>query len=209
MFALSDADLRRKILDCPGGAASLIAEISWAGGDAIACDPIYADCAADELELTAQAEVDRGNEYVRSHPEQYRWTYFADPDDHHRSRSAAAALFALDYRAQPQRYVPGSLPNLPFRKSSFDLVLSSHLLFSYADRLYFSFHRAGILELMRVTREELRIFPLVAMGSVAYPHLDSLLEQLFDEGVVAEIVGVAYEFQVGGTQMLVCRHRGR
>jgi hypothetical protein len=40
MLALSDADLRRRLLDCPGGAASLTAEIHSAGGDAIACDPL-------------------------------------------------------------------------------------------------------------------------------------------------------------------------
>jgi SAM-dependent methyltransferase len=207
MFGLSDDDLRRKILDCPGGAASLTAEINQAGGDAIACDPIYARRDADELAHIAQAETDRGNQYLRSHPEQYRWTYFADPEDHHRSRSAAGALFSLDYRVHPERYVAGGIPTLPFRERSFDLVLSSHLLFSYADRLNVAFHRAGVLELMRVTRDELRIFPLVAMGSVRYPHLELLLTQLDHEGVTSNVVDVDYEFQVGGNQMLVCKRR--
>jgi SAM-dependent methyltransferase len=209
MFALSDADLCRKILDCPGGAASLTAEIGLAGGDARACDPIYGDREAHELAVIAQAEVDRGNQYVLAHLEQYRWTYFADPDDHHRSRSTAAARFLRDYRTRPQCYVPGRLPHLPFRDRSFDLVLSSHLLFSYADRLDLSFHRAGIIELMRVTRDELRIFPLVAMGSVVYPHLDELLDQLCDQDWTVNVIDVDYEFQVGGNQMLVCRARGR
>ena|ERR1700728_800438 len=209
MFALSDDDLRRKILDCPGGAASLTAEIGLAGGDATACDPIYADREAQHLAVIADAEIDRGNQYVLAHPEQYRWTYFANPDDHHRSRSAAGTRFALDYQARPQCYVPGRLPHLPFQDHSFDLVLSSHLLFSYADRFDLQFHRAGILELMRVTRDELRIFPLVAMGSVVYPHLDQLLDQLCGEGWAIDVVDVDYEFQVGGTQMLVFRRQVR
>jgi hypothetical protein len=41
MLALTEADLARRILDCPGGMASFTAEVNAAGGDAIACDPIY------------------------------------------------------------------------------------------------------------------------------------------------------------------------
>lgn len=205
MFALSDADLRRRLLDCPGGAASLTAEVNSAGGDAIACDPVYASLSAGQLD--AQAETDRASRYVRAHLEQYRWSFFIDPDDHHRHRSAAGVRFATDRRAHPHRYLPGELPNLPFAGNTFDLVLSSHLLFSYADRLDLSFHRKGICELMRVTREELRIFPLVAMGAGVYPHLDQLLAQLANRHITARLADVDYEFQAGGNQMLICTHR--
>jgi hypothetical protein len=122
MFALSDADLRRRLLDCPGGAASLTAEVNSAGGDAIACDPVYASLSAGQLD--AQAETDRASRYVRAHLEQYRWSFFTDPDDHHRHRSAAGVRFATDRRAHPHRYLPGELPNLPFAGNTFDLVLS-------------------------------------------------------------------------------------
>jgi hypothetical protein len=207
MFALSDAALRRRLLDCPGGAASLTAEVNVAGGDATACDPAYAHTSADELVAHAHADADRGNRYVRAHPEQYRWDFFADPDDHQRSRSAAITRFAADRRAHPERYVPGELPRLPFTDNAFDLTLSSHLLFSYADRLDLVFHRDGIGELMRVTRNELRIFPLVAMGAVSYPYLDQLLAQLANHGITTRVADVDYEFQAGGNQMLVCTHR--
>jgi len=56
MFALSNTDLHRKILDCPGGAASLTAEVGRGGGDATACDPFYAGRDTDELALMAEAE---------------------------------------------------------------------------------------------------------------------------------------------------------
>jgi hypothetical protein len=103
--------------------------------------------------------------------------------------------------------VPGELPHLPFADNAFELTVSSHLLFSYADRLDLAFHRDGILELMRVTRDELRIFPLVAMGAVSYPHLDQLRAQLADHGITTQVADVAYEFQAGGNQMLRCAHR--
>lgn len=105
--------------------------------------------------------------------------------------------------------MPGRLPDLPFADAAFDLVVSSHLLFSYADRLGFSFHREAILELVRVTRDELRTFPLVAMGSaLLYPHLDQLLAQLHSHDIAGHVVDVDYEFQAGGNQMLVCRRAG-
>ncbi|MCP9912927.1 methyltransferase domain-containing protein [Cyanobium sp. BA20m-14] len=37
-----------------------------------------------------------------------------------------------DRHAHRERYLAASLPNLPFADQSFDLVLSGHLLFSYA-----------------------------------------------------------------------------
>ncbi|MGH3770978.1 MAG: methyltransferase domain-containing protein [Pseudonocardiaceae bacterium] len=207
MFTLSDAALRRRLLDCPGGAASFTAEVNATGGDARACDPIYAHLSAEELAARARADTDCGNSYVRAHPEQYRWSFFTDPDDHQRSRNGAVTRFTADWRAHPERYVLGELPRLPFADDTFDLVLSSHLLFSYADRLDLAFHRDSIGELMRVTRDELRIFPLMAMGAVSYPYFDQLLTQLADQGITTQVIDVDYEFQVGGNQMLVCTHR--
>lgn len=206
MFDLAEADLGRRVLDCPAGASSFTAEVNATGGDATACDPIYADHGPAELATRSRSETDRGNSYVRAHPEQYRWSFFADPDEHQRSRHAAGARFAADMERRPQRYVAGSLPALPFAAASFDLVLSSHLLFSYADRLDFAFHREAILELMRITRAELRIFPLLAIGSVRYPELDDLRTQLAERGVRSRVVDVDYEFQAGGHQMLACQH---
>lgn len=205
MFALTDHDLSRAILDCPAGCSSFVAEVNAAGGRATACDLIYATLDPEVLAARSPAETDRGNRYVRAHPEQYRWTFFADPDEHLISRHEAGLRFAADRRAHPERYVAGRLPRLPFPSRAFDLVLSSHLLFSYADRLDLADHRAMLLELMRVTAGELRVFPLVAMGSVPYPDLDRLLDDLRGHGVVGKVTDVDYEFQAGGRQMLVCR----
>ena len=205
MFALTDTDLSRRILDCPGGASSATAEINVAGGDATAVDPVYRrGLTAAELGTLAQAETDRGNAYVRKHPEQYRWAFFDNAGHHHRSRSRAGRLFARDFHDHPDRYVPGELPRLPFPDATFDLVLSSHLLFSYADRLTPVFHHHAVVELVRLARNEVRIFPLVAMGSILY-QLDDLLGTLRATGIDSRIVPVDYEFQAGGNEMLVCR----
>lgn len=209
MFALTDTDLGRRVLDCPAGTAGFAAEVNAAGGDVTACDRVYAAQPPGELARRSLAETDRGNRFVREHPELYRWTFFADPDAHHRSRGGAGARFAEDIRRHPHRYIAGCLPHLPFADEAFELVLSSHLLFSYADRLSFSFHREVIIELVRVSSAEVRVFPLVGMGDVGvYPHLGRLRAELGDRGVHTEIVDVDYEFQAGGDQMLVCRRGG-
>ena len=205
MFALSESDLQLSILDCPGGASSATAEINAAGGRAVAADPVYGSgLDAAQLAAMAQAETDRGNAYIRAHPEQYRWSFFDDADDHRRSRTAAGHRFGRDYAEHPGRYIPGRLPDLPVATGAFDLVLSSHLLFSYADRLSAGFHLQAIAELVRVARREVRIFPLVAMGSVRY-RLADLIAGLLATGVKGHVVDVDYEFQIGGSQMLVCR----
>ncbi|WP_441346767.1 methyltransferase domain-containing protein [Rhodococcus sp. W8901] len=206
MFNLTDGDLALRILDCPGGAAGFTSQVSGLGGDVTACDVAYFGRGADDLAIIAATETDRGNRYVRAHPEQYEWTFFADPDEHQRARQQAAQQFAAHIRQHPHHYVAGRLPSLPFADASFDLVLSSHLLFSYSDRLDHTFHVNAITELMRVTRGELRIFPLVAVGSsTPYPRLADLLADLRARSIAGRVVKVDYEFQSGGHHMLVCR----
>lgn len=206
MFGLTESDLARRILDCPGGAAGFTAELNDRGGDVTACDVAYFGRTGDELEALARAEADRGNRFVGDHPDRYRWTFFPGPDEHARARLGAVERFAADLRRHPERYVAGRLPSLPFADASFDLALSSHLLFSYSDRLDHAFHVAAIRDLMRVARSEVRIFPLVAAGSSEpYPRLRELLAELRAHDIVGRFVGVDYEFQEGADRMLVCR----
>lgn len=207
MFTLTDQDLNRKILDCPAGAAGFTSAANRLGGDVTACDIAYFDRTPEQLAVVAAAETDRGNRYIRAHTGQYDWTFFADPDEHQYVRQNAVREFAADARRHPHRYVAGRLPSLPFPDAGFDLVLSSHLLFSYSDRFDHTFHLAAIRELMRLARNELRIFPLLGSGSgFRYPSLDTLLTDLRDHDIAGEVVNVDYRFQKGAHHMLVCRH---
>ncbi len=209
MFALTDADLRRRLLDCPGGAAGFTAEVRGLGGDVTACDLAYEDDGTTAVAATAVSEAVRGNDYVRAHPEQFRWTFFADPAEHLTVRQRAAELFGAHSRAEPDRYVAGRLPDLPFGDNAFDLVLSSHLLFSYAADLDYEFHLAAIGELLRVGAEA-RIFPLLPIATEQrYRDLDRLRADLRERGVRTRIVDVGYEFQAGADQMLACRRAVR
>ncbi|MGK8490090.1 methyltransferase domain-containing protein [Nocardia asiatica] len=205
MFALTDDDLRGDILDCPGGAASFAAETAELGARVIAADPVYRMPAA-ELTALASAELDRNAAHTTAAADRYVWGFYGDPDGHRRLRRTAARRFAEDLRANPWRYRYGVLPALDFPDRSFDLVVSSHLLFTYADRLDFAFHSAALRELARVCRGEVRVFPLV---DHAGGRLDDLVHRLRDalrsEGVRSDLVGVDFEFQRGASSMLRLR----
>lgn len=206
MFSLTDPDLAGTVLDCPGGAASFTAELCAAGGRATACDPQYTRPLGTLAEL-ARTDLRRGYRYHQEHPDEYVWTYFADPDAYLASRTRSIELFTQHVAADPGRYVAARLPTLPFADRSFDLALCSHLLFSYADRLDRRFHLASILELVRVAAE-VRIHPLVPFGFAINPELPELIEQLAQMRVQATIHVVDYEFQRGGHSMLSCRLDG-
>lgn len=200
MFALTDADLTGRILDCPGGAASLTAEVNAAGGTALACDPVYGG-PVDRVRETALESLGRGYAYHQANPGEYVWTYFRDPDHYLESRTRSVELFAADRTAHPENYVHAALPTLPFADGQFDLVLCSHLLFSYADRLDREFHVAALRELARVGRE-VRVFPLVPMGMAENPELTPIRTALASAGLETTVQQVGYEFQRGGDAVM-------
>ena len=204
MFDLDLGELRnRRVLDCPAGAASFTAACAKGGVDAVAVDSAYVQ-PHTALVDHARAETGRGNAYVRAHAEHYVWRFFSDADEHDRSRLAAVEQFAGDLAAAPQRYVAGSLPTLPFADRDFDLALSSHLLFTYDDRLDAAFHLAASRELLRVS-EEVRIFPLLGVTGRRSDFVPEVVRAIQDDGFEVVIGQVDYEFQRGGNEMLLAR----
>jgi SAM-dependent methyltransferase len=200
MFALTGSDLSGSVLDCPGGASSFTALANQAGASAIATDPVYAQ-PRDSLAMLAMAEVQRGSTHTAAGADRYVWDFHGDINGHARIRRMSAEAFSRDLIANPARYVPASLPRLPFPDRRFDLVLSSHFLFTYADRLDLEFHRAALRELHRVARREVRVFPLLEQGGRPVPVLLSQLLETLD--IPHRIRRVDYEFQRGGSEMLV------
>jgi SAM-dependent methyltransferase len=200
-FALTDENLAGTVLDCPGGAASFTAEVSAAGGNVVACDPIYARPLAELLDRSRN-DLRRAYRYQRNHPEEYIWTFFADSDHYRSSRARSLELFAAHRASDSGCYVAASLPALPFPDRTFDLALSSHLLFAYADRLDREFHVASVLELARVATE-VRISPLVPFGMPTNPDLDGIRAELAAAGLSTTVTRVDYELQRGANAMMV------
>ncbi|MER5768603.1 methyltransferase domain-containing protein [Streptomyces sp. NPDC001985] len=210
MFALSDDDLALRVLDCPGGAASFVALAGARGTDAVAVDPQYGP-GRERLGELVLREIEHKHRSVADNASSYVWDWFGDATRYTRLRSEAATTFAAHITARPERYVEGTLPHLPFADGSFDLVLSSHLLFSYGARFDAEFHRNALIELVRVARWQVRLFPVVLHTTdERYEHLDRIRAELDGFGVASRLDRVAYEFQPGADEMLVleCGDRG-
>ncbi len=202
MFELTDDDLLAgPVLDCPGGGASFAAEARALGADVLSVDPLYAATPAELADRTL-LDTHRSSDFIGENLERYVWTFFRSQGHHLEHRRGGAQLFAQDIVAHPEHYVAAELPELPFEDGWFRLALSSHLLFTYADRLDFEFHLAALGELARVA-SEVRAYPLVDYGAHPYPEMDQLRARLQDRGIATEIRVVSYEFQRGANRMLV------
>ena len=209
IFALEESLLKKgPVLDCPAGAASFAAEANRAGFEVIACDIFY--------DLTLQQLIRKGEEDIRliydkvgevSHL--YVWDYYKDRDNLIARRKEALAFFADDFEEglTHGRYKKAALPNLPFADNVFSLVISSHFLFLYGEMLGPEFHKASLLELMRVSSGEVRIFPLNGLDAKPYPYLGEMISFLHATGIDAEITEVPFEFQRGGNKMMTLRRR--
>lgn len=205
MFALSDRDLERRILGCSDGPASFNAELSRNGGRVVSSDPIYR-FSPDELRARVEQTASVVATQLRENADEFVWTHFTSADDVVETRMSAMDAFLRDFSSGPSdgRYIDASLPSLPFADDAFELALCSHFLFLYSAQHDLDFHQRSTAELCRVAAE-VRIFPLLELGSVTSRHLESVLGTLDAQGARTEIVPVPYEFQRGGNQMLVIR----
>jgi len=162
----------KRVLDVAAGVSSFCAEANELGIEVTAFDPIYS-ASMEEISARSRADLQSVHQSIGLVPT-YRWDFYRNPDYMRALRERASAIFFSDFKLHPQRYVAGRLPLLPFANGEFDLALVSYLLFAYQDRLDYKFHRDSILEIMRVTRGEARIYPTVTFEgqlSVYLPRL--------------------------------------
>lgn len=202
LFALSQKELKgKKILDCPAGACSFTAIGHTLGLDITACDIAYSH-AVEDLHNKGLQDITHTMEHMEKAKKRFVWHYFEDVEALRKHRQRALQHCTTDMIQSKDRYVPVTLPSLPFEDGEFDLILSAHFLFSYADRLNYDFHIETITELLRVTSKEIRIFPLVDLEGHRYEHLDQLTCFLTDLGCIVEEIKVPYEFQKNANTML-------
>ncbi|MRN52608.1 SAM-dependent methyltransferase [Paenibacillus monticola] len=202
MFKLEREELvGRRILDCPSGACSFTAVAQRFGAVATAADITYS-YSAIELEQKGLQDIEHVMFQLDKVQDNFRWDFFKSITDLREARTEALMTSTHDRQQAQERYVPVTLPVLPFCDQAFDLTLSAHFLFMYGDRLDYDFHVRTLQELMRVTQGEIRIFPLVDLSGKRYEHLDSLMEYIISQGWSVEEIKVPYEFQKGANQML-------
>jgi len=202
MFALTEDDLRLRILGCGDGPAAFNAEATRRGTSVVSCDPVY-QFSTDEIRQRIDSCYGEVLEQTRINRGSFVWDEITSLEELGRVRMEAMETFLADYEVgrRERRYVAASLPELPFPDLAFDLAISSHLLFLYTTHLSEEFHQQSISELCRVARE-VRIFPLITLAGPRSSYVEGILHTLQSSGLDARIENVRYEFQRGGNQML-------
>lgn len=203
MFALSASDLQQRILGVGDGPASFNAEGTQVGIKITSIDPVYQFSGA-EIKQKFDAVVDNIINQVVATPDDWVWSYHQSPQALKDSRIATINLFLQDYATGKQegRYVAAELPNLELQDHEYDLALCSHFLFLYSEQCDRNFHVESIKEMLRVSRE-VRIFPLLTLMLKPSPYLDFIVTEFSNMGYSVSMVEVPYEFQKGGSKMLV------
>jgi hypothetical protein len=206
MFSLSDRDLQKTILSVADGPASFNAEGTQQGCQIQSVDPLYA-FKGEEIRSRFYAVLDDIITQIKNTPDSWVWRYHPSPDALRGHRVEVVERFYADYAAGKAagRYTFGELPHLSYEKASYDLALSSHFLFLYAEQLDTDFHIAAIDEMLRVS-QEVRIFPLLTLSQEKSPHLVPVMNHLSAAGYQCQVEKVDYELQPGGDEMLrICR----
>jgi hypothetical protein len=202
MFDLTADELvGQTILDCPGGACSFSSQARKHRAHSVAADIVY-QYGIDELETKGFHDIEHTMQQMHTVQEKYVWDQFGSIAGLKQERLRAITDCVEDMRHHPECYVPTVLPELPFGDDQFDLTLSAHFLFTYADRLSFDFHVQTLLEMLRVTRNEIRIFPTVDLSGKRYKHMDELMSFLEKRGYILSEVRTSYEFQRNAHTML-------
>ncbi len=202
MFALTQDQLNLRMLGCADGPASFNAEATEHGADIVSVDPIYT-FSRSEIQSRIQATYPEMMRQTRQNNSEFVWTEISSVEELGRLRMISMERFLDDYDVGRKcgRYLAAELPSLPFPDQAFELALCSHFLFLYSDQFSLEFHVNSIVELCRVA-DEVRIFPLLELGSVPSRHLPSVTGTLRRLGLSVKIETVDYEFQRGGNQMM-------
>lgn len=199
-FDLDVADLSAKrVLDCPSGASSFVAEAKKLQIDAKGCDKLY-EYPIEDICTQGEKSIEiiyKDTSWMQRH----NFAFYNSIENHRNFRESALKFFCEDYNAQDYSFA--LLPHLPYENKSFDLLLSSHLLFVYDERLDLEFHINAIEEMLRVAKE-VRIFPLVDYRNshVAEERNFSPLVYEVLQHFPAEILEVEFEFQRGANHMM-------
>lgn len=204
LFDLNENMLKQgRILDCPSGPSSFAAEAAGRGLDVTACDSAY-DRTVDELAAKGMEDIDHVFDRFDEVQHLYVWKYYRDKDDVLSHRKTALNAFIRDFPSgcREGRYRHGELPRLPFPDNYFSLVLSSHFLFLYGDRLGYDFHIECLKELVRVSSGEIRVYPLTGLDAGTYPHLNTIMTFLSQNEINADVVKIPFAFQRGSNRMM-------
>jgi len=203
MFLLTDKDLQSKILGCGDGPSSFNFEVTKLDANITSIDPIY-QFTKDEIQTRINETSPVVSEQLKQNKNDFVWKNIKSVDELIDIRLTAMNNFIEDYENGKidKRYIYDELPKLSFEDNSFDLILSSHFLFLYSEHFDLQFHIDSILEMCRVSKEEVKIFPLLDLKNQKSQYLNSVLDILEDKGYKTKIIKTNYEFQKGANELL-------
>jgi len=188
-FALDAHALRgRDVLDVAAGLSSFTAEACARKINAVAVDPIYGE-SAESLAAASLPSFPPDVIAAELSSNVRRAGASAVIPDFDRDAGAPVQRFLNDYEAHfmHNRYVRASLPRLPFFDGTFDVVLCAHLLFTGERRWDFDWTLAAVVELVRVSAGEVRLYPLSEVSGKTCSGLPRLRRALKDAGIESEL----------------------
>jgi hypothetical protein len=204
-FQFNENELQTgRILDMGAGISSFCSEAVMRGYNVTAADPIYR-LSPQVIAAKAKADLTKVEDQLPEIAHQYNWTFYRTANDLRRYRETAREGFLKDYASNRNRYIPASLPQTGFRDREFDLVLVSHFLFLYDEHFDYEFHKRSILELQRITRSEIRIYPLANLRTVKSAFVPRLLNDADCSGLQFTIRKSKFEFFKNCDELLVLR----
>ncbi len=203
MFDLDNLPKNEQILDVASGASSFCAEANAKGYNVTASDRIYS-LSPSEIEQKCRQDLDMVVKQLPDIADLYVWTFFKDIQALKIQREKAYRLFIEDFKKYgTKRYIPVEHPSTAFVDNQFTISLVSHFLFLYEDHVDYDMHRKVILELLRITSKEIRIFPIVNLRGKKSSFVDTLMQDRDFKRFKISIKKIDYEFMKNGNEMMV------
>jgi hypothetical protein len=206
MFDLGNLPANENILDVASGVSSFCAEASLKGYNVTASDRIYTSSPL-EIEKKCRQDLDEVIKQMPGLVELFTWNFFKDIRALRTQRKKAYKSFIEDFKKNKSKtYIPVEYPATDFIDNQFTISLVSHLLFLYEDHINYDLHNKIILELLRITSKEIRIFPLVNLKGKKSLFVDSILQDQDFGRCQISIKKVNYEFMKNGNEMMTITH---
>lgn len=199
MFSLNVNDLSKRIIGCGDGFSNFNKRLKELGYNTISCDPIYIHQSKEDIR---HYMLEKKSEPIQPPNKKLEDSLFL-----FNLRRTFIEDFFEDYELGKQegRYLPYSLPKLPFKDKEFDISLCSYFLFTYSN-LGLDFHYDSIQEMLRIANE-VRIFPIIDLNCQRPAFLESIIEKLREQHYKVEIIEVEYGFHRNGTEMLLIQDK--
>jgi hypothetical protein len=203
MFDLTFTGLKgAQILDAGGGVSSFTAEANELGLQVKSADRIYG-LSPEKLYDKGMADLKEVRSKIGDISGHYNWDFYRDENGLRSYREKAITKFIPDFKTYGnRRYINTSFPDTVFTDKEFDITLVSHFIFLYDEHLDYNFHMDTLKELIRITKEEIRIFPLWNLRWKKSDFVDSIMKEADLSKVKIELKKSNLEFVKGANEYM-------